>query len=91
MAEAQACETLDKMFKLRVLLGGLNRTLGGKRACLAELVDATLIRVKVVSTAALYETGGSVSKAICDMPEGLRVQASSEAPRLCASGSSNQV
>lgn len=45
-AATRASETLDKMSKLRALGAGPIWTVGGERACVAELVDVDLIRVQ---------------------------------------------
>lgn len=65
MAEAQACETLDKISKLQMLLKGLNRTVGGKRARFAKIFNEELIRLRSAITVALSQSEGPVSDPIC--------------------------
>lgn len=60
-AEAQACQTLDKISELWALVGGLNRIVVVKRAQVAGLVEAKLGRNWSVITSALSESEGPVS------------------------------
>lgn len=78
-AEALVCETLDKMFELSALIEGLHGTVGVKREHVAELVHANLIRIQLVITAALSESEGMVSEAICCVRDRLPVEALSGA------------
>lgn len=78
------------MSELRILVKRLNRTIGGERACLAGLVDAELVRIRSVITAAILESERMVSEAICDVHDGLPAEASSDEPGPSAGGSSDQ-
>lgn len=78
--DALACETIDKMSELRALVEGLNWTVSGQRARVVELVNAESICVLLVITAALSESEGTVSEAICHVYDGFPVEASSDAP-----------
>lgn len=64
-AEAWARETLDKMSKLFLVVEGLTRTLDGKCARFADLVETELSQVRLVITAALSDRYEPVGDAIC--------------------------
>lgn len=70
------------MFELRALVEGLNRTFGGERARVAELVDAELVCIQSVTIAGLSESEGTVTEEICNVPDGFPVEASSDVPGL---------
>lgn len=89
MAEARACETADKISKLRALVEGSNRTVVGECACVAELVDAELKPFRSVITVDLSESEGTVREAICDGRDASPVEASSMALGLSADDSSH--
>lgn len=78
-AEAGACETMDKMYKLQQLVEGLNQIVSGECGDVAGLVRAELVCVRSVITAALSGGDGTVSKAICDVHNRFPVEASSDA------------
>lgn len=59
-ADTRARQTLDKMPELYVTVEGPNRTVGGKRARILELVDAELIRIWLFTTAALSQSEGTL-------------------------------
>lgn len=66
-AVARARETLYKMYEFRKLVRAVNRNVGGKRLLVVRLVDAELLRVRPVITAALLESEGTVCEAIYDL------------------------
>lgn len=53
IAEACARQTLYKMFQLRALVEGLNRTVREERECVAGIIDAELVQIRSVITADL--------------------------------------
>lgn len=69
---------------------GLDWTVVGKLASVARLVDADLIGVQSVSTTALQEIEGTASEPICDVRDGLPVEAFSDVPGPSTEGSSDQ-
>lgn len=62
--EVQAHETSDKMSELQLLVEWLTRTIACERAQVADLVDVGLLRIRSVTTEALFESKESVSEAI---------------------------
>lgn len=88
-AEALAWKTLDKMFELGALFEG-SITVDAKTRCVSEIVDKKLIRVRLVITAVLPESEGLVSETICDVRDGISVEASSEVVGPSGGGSSDQ-
>lgn len=74
--EDWAHETSEQMFEPWTLVEGLNWTVGGKRALVAGLDDAELVRIRVVVTVALWNIEGTVSEAICHMRDGVPFEAS---------------
>lgn len=77
------------MSEVRVFFKRLIWTFSGECACVVMLVDAELVRVRSVITAALSENEGTISEAICDVRRGFPVEASSDVPSLSAGGSSD--
>lgn len=67
----------------------LTPTHGWERWCVAELGNVELIRVRLVSTAALSECEGTISNAICSVHDSFPGEASSIVPGLSMDGSSD--
>lgn len=88
--EVRARETLDKMSKLRAPVKGLNRTVVGEHARVTELLKAELVRVLSVITAALSESEGKVSNALCGVRDGFPVDACFDTPAPSAECLSEQ-
>lgn len=82
---ALACETVKKMSELRSLVGGLNLTFGGERACASALFREVIIRVWSVITAALLEIESTSMRQYPTCLRGFAVWAA-----LCALGSSER-
>lgn len=78
------------MSEVWLLVQGLNYPVDGERVRVSGLVDAKLVHVRCDLTAALSESEGWVSEAICNLHDGFLVKASSEAPGPPAEGSSDQ-
>lgn len=79
MAETQARETLYIMSGPQALVKEVIRTVGGDCAHIAELVERELIGRSIIS-AALLESEGTVSEAICSVCDSFSVEAFSDAP-----------
>lgn len=90
MAEAQAHETLEKMYKFRASFKGLNQTFGGDRAPVVELFDLELICLRSTFTAALSESKDTVNDAIYNAYDNFPVGLCFDALVPSASGSSDQ-
>lgn len=88
--EAWAYNTLDKMSELWALVKGLNRTLGGECVRVLGLIDAELVRVWPVITAAQSKSEGMVREVIYDGCDSFSAKASSDAPVSFSRGSSDQ-
>lgn len=71
---------MDKLYHLRALVRGLHRIVGGERAGVVRLVSAELIRTRSVIAAALSESKGMVSEAICNVRDRYPVDVCSDAP-----------
>lgn len=78
------------MSELWVFVEAWSWPISGKCPRVAGLSDAKLVCVQSVITAALSESEGTVSEAICDVHDGFPVEASPDAPGLSAKASSNQ-
>lgn len=89
-AEARTRELSDEMSKIRAPIKGQNRTVGGEHVHIAGLVDAELVPIRLVISAALSERESTVSKAICHVRDGFPVQNSSDARSPSAGGYSDQ-
>lgn len=88
--KARAHETLDKMSKLQKVVEGRNGNFNGEHSCVVELVDAELVCVRLVITAALSESESSASEAICHVCGDLYVEASFRLLLASAGGSSEK-
>lgn len=89
-ARAGAQKTFDKMSELRPLVKKLNQTVGGKRVCVAGLIDAVLVHIQSVITSSLSESEDIVSKVIRHRRDSFPVAAFSETPGPSARSSSDQ-
>lgn len=87
---ARACNALDKMSRLLAFVEGLNRTVGGRRACVVGLINAEMVRVWSVITAALLESKGTFREAMCDVHDRFPVEASFDVLGPCVGGSCDQ-
>lgn len=89
-AEAWACQTFDKISKLQTLVEWLNWTIGRERLCVAEVFNAKLIFVRLVTTATLLARKCMISDAICVVRNSFPVEASSGAPGPSGEASADQ-
>lgn len=71
---------LDNRSEIRTLVEGLQLTVGSECACVADLVNAQLILLPLVGTAALSSSAGMVSDSISSMCVGFSVKESSSTP-----------
>lgn len=78
------------MSELQALVEGLKCTIAGECARAAWLIDAQLILVRYIMTAALLDSEGRVSNAICHVCDGPLVDVSSGTLGLSPGGSSDQ-
>lgn len=81
-----ACRLLDGMSKFRAPVEWLSWTFSDELALVAMLVNAELISVLPLITAALSKSGGRVSHSIRGECDGFPVEASSDAPWLVCEG-----
>lgn len=90
-AEAQACQVLDKKYKLWAFVHGLSKIDVDERAHIANPVNVQLICVRLVITAALLESEGTVRLTISLIRDGCPVDAFYDPLGMSAGGSSNQL
>lgn len=90
MAEVWASQTKDKTLKLRFLGEGLTLAVDGELTEAAGLFEMELSHFCLVITAALTESEGAGSEAICSVQDGFPVKVSCTWPYLSAGISSRQ-
>lgn len=90
MREGRDLKTLDKISELEALLEGLNRIVGGYCPRFAGLVDAGLVEIRSVLTAALPESEIRVHEEVCNVCDTFPVDLSSDALGPPAGGSFHQ-
>lgn len=83
-----AGETVDKMLELRSIVNGLNRTVSGERARVANLVDVEFSRLRPVINVALSKSEATVSESICGVWDDFTVESTENAVGRFLGGSS---
>lgn len=71
------------MSEISALIKGLNQTFCGERVRVSGLVNSEMVLAGLVITAGLFETNGTIIKAISHVCEGFSVVASSDAWFIC--------
>lgn len=88
--DARVCDTVNKISDLRTIVNGLNRTVRGDRAHVAEIGILQSIGVQLVITTALVDSGSAVSDVICEECNEFNIESYSEPFGPYVEGSSNQ-
>lgn len=81
---------MEERSKLQVLVKRLDKIFRGESAGGLGLVDAESVHIRSLITEALSKSESTVSKAICNVPNGFHVKVSSDSPGLSAWDSSDR-